>query len=242
MSLVQASAPIDRPGFFLAIDGIDGSGKSTICERLRAILAESGHDVILVRAPGGTPTADAIRAVIKNHSFNNITDIMLFMAAQIELYNTVIKEALDENKIVISDRYVSSTYAYQIAPHPELIPMFNLMMGALSAPGNDIFGLPDAICILDVDIDTAMKRIAADNRPDGIVRFEDKDRLTVAQQAFRSMSKGDRSRIDTTELSIDTVAYRIHSGLTFYEKYRRCIYEQQRGVKLMPDPVNNPSI
>src|SRR4051794_4471072 len=100
------------PGLFLTIEGIDRSGKSTQARRLAEAL---GDDALLVREPGGTPAGERIRDLLKDPAINldPRTEALLFAAARAELVAAVIKPALDAGKVVISDRYLDSSLAYQ---------------------------------------------------------------------------------------------------------------------------------
>jgi dTMP kinase len=100
------------PGLFVTIEGIDRSGKSTQARRLAEAL---GDDARLVREPGGTPAGERIRDLLKDPAItiDARTETLLFAAARAELVAAVIRPALDEGKVVISDRYLDSSLAYQ---------------------------------------------------------------------------------------------------------------------------------
>jgi dTMP kinase len=97
---------------FITFEGIDRSGKTTQAKLLADAL---GDDVLLVREPGGTPAAERIRDLVKDPgvALSAIAETLLFGAARADLVDRVLKPALDEGKIVISDRYIDSTVAYQ---------------------------------------------------------------------------------------------------------------------------------
>jgi dTMP kinase len=100
------------PGLFVTIEGIDRSGKSTQARRLAESL---GDDALLVREPGGTPAGERIRDLLKDPALevDPRTEALLFAAARAELVATVIRPALDAGKVVVSDRYLDSSLAYQ---------------------------------------------------------------------------------------------------------------------------------
>ena len=100
------------PGLFVTIEGIDRSGKSTQARRLADAL---GDDALLVREPGGTPAGERIRDLLKDPAveLDARTEALLFAAARAELVAAVIRPALDAGKVVISDRYLDSSLAYQ---------------------------------------------------------------------------------------------------------------------------------
>jgi dTMP kinase len=96
----------------ITFEGIDRSGKTTQARMLAEAL---GEQALLVREPGGTPAAERIRALVKDSSLElePITETLLFGAARAELVARVIRPALAAGRIVVSDRYVDSTVAYQ---------------------------------------------------------------------------------------------------------------------------------
>src|SRR4051812_26397629 len=103
-------------GKFIVFDGTEGSGKSTQARMLHARVARAGRDVLLVRDPGTTRIGEQIRAILldPDHAEMNMRcEMLLYMAARAQMMAEVILPALAEGKTVISDRFVSSTLAYQ---------------------------------------------------------------------------------------------------------------------------------
>jgi dTMP kinase len=100
------------PGLFVTIEGIDRSGKTTQARRLVDAL---GDDAVLVREPGGTPAGERIRDLLKDPAvaMSARTEALLFAAARAELVEAVIRPALDDGRVVVSDRYLDSSLAYQ---------------------------------------------------------------------------------------------------------------------------------
>jgi dTMP kinase len=116
--MTAPTPPISPRGLFVTLEGPDGSGKTAQAERLRAALAATGRDTLLVREPGGTPAGERIRAILMDRHASSIdltqrADALLFMAARAQLVETVIRPALARGAVVISDRYLDSTLAYQ---------------------------------------------------------------------------------------------------------------------------------
>jgi dTMP kinase len=100
---------------FISFEGIDGSGKSTQISLLKDYLSSIGKTVLVLREPGGTVFAERIREILlhsKDH-INPISELFLFEAARADLTHNVIKPALEEEKIVLIDRFFDSTTAYQ---------------------------------------------------------------------------------------------------------------------------------
>lgn len=101
---------------FVAIEGMDLSGKSTFTNLLKTKLESFGFKVLTTREPGGTnPICSSIRDILVNNDLDQMTQMLLFQANRTLHNNTVIKPALesDENVIVLSDRYFLATYVYQ---------------------------------------------------------------------------------------------------------------------------------
>lgn len=103
-------------GFFITMEGPDGSGKSTQIKKLQQFLEEKGHKVVLTREPGGTRISEAIRDIIldkNNTEMDHVTEALLYAAARAQLVSEVIKPALKKGYIVICDRFVDSSIVYQ---------------------------------------------------------------------------------------------------------------------------------
>lgn len=100
-------------GLFITLEGGEGSGKTTVSRMLKEWLEERGETVLLTREPGGTETAEMIRELILSREMDPLTEAFLFAAARNDHVNKVIVPALEEGKIVISDRYIDSSFVYQ---------------------------------------------------------------------------------------------------------------------------------
>lgn len=103
-------------GFFITFEGGDGSGKSTQISLLCDWLMQAGYDVILTREPGGTKISEKIRELIldpDNNEMADMTEALLYAAARAQLVSELIKPALEAGKVVICDRFVDSSIAYQ---------------------------------------------------------------------------------------------------------------------------------
>ena len=108
--------------FFIVFEGVEGCGKSYQSKKLFKKLKQNGFNTILTREPGGTPSAELIRSLIlkdyfnknKKEKFDKYTDTLLYLAARNEHIKNKIKPALLKKKVVICDRFVDSTLAYQV--------------------------------------------------------------------------------------------------------------------------------
>lgn len=103
-------------GLFITFEGGEGAGKSTQSKLLYEYLLQLKIPVLLLREPGGTPIGEKIRSIIidpENAEMLSVTEALLYAAARAQLVSQVIKPALSEGKIVICDRYIDSSFAYQ---------------------------------------------------------------------------------------------------------------------------------
>jgi len=142
---------------FVAVEGIDGSGKSTVIE----LLAETLPRVYVTKEPSGGPIGRLIREwALRGGSVDPHVDALLFAADRIEHYRREIEPKLRENFLVITERYIESSIAYQGAAG---VPIdFILYI-------NSLVPKPDLTVILDVDPQIAVERIA---RRGGVEKFE----------------------------------------------------------------------
>ncbi len=103
-------------GTFITFEGGEGSGKSTQARMLAGHLKQKGYDVIATREPGGTEIGDAIRAVLLNPEFTemgNVTELLLLASSRAQNVHERIKPGLERGAVVICDRFIDSTLAYQ---------------------------------------------------------------------------------------------------------------------------------
>ena len=146
-----------RKGVFIVLDGGDGAGKSSVAQKLKEVY---GDRLLITREPGGSRYAEKIRELILSDDGKGAdpeTQFLLFWAARRDILTKVIKPALDEGKIVVCDRFDSSTYAYQIyAPKRfELEPLFWYLREVMLLK-DDLE--PDLYVLLDVDPERGIER------------------------------------------------------------------------------------
>ena len=105
-----------RAGLFIAFEGGDGAGKSTQAARLAEALQSQGHTVLRTREPGGTPIGEKLRSLVLDHGHGHIdahTEALIFAASRAAHATQVIRPALERGEIVLTDRYIDSSVAYQ---------------------------------------------------------------------------------------------------------------------------------
>lgn len=143
-------------GKFITFEGIDGSGKSTQLRMLAGELRQRGVDVITTHEPGGTPLGRRLREAFleTEETVAPIAELLLFAADRAQHVEFLIKPALADGRIVISDRYADATFAYQGAGR-----------GFTEATVNEIIKLatsglkPDLTLFFDISVDNALQRM-----------------------------------------------------------------------------------
>jgi dTMP kinase len=143
-------------GMFITLEGPEGSGKSMQMFPLAEFIRQQGLEVITTREPGGTSIGDQIRQVIMsmdNTMMNPRTEILLFCAARAQIVEEVIRPNLAAGKVVISDRYLDSTLAYQGYGHGLDLDFLRKVL-AFATDGLK----PDLTLLLDVDVEEGLKR------------------------------------------------------------------------------------
>jgi dTMP kinase len=147
-------------GMFITVEGLDGSGKTTVAERLADELERRGHEVVLTREPGGTPIGERIRTVLLGSSADAMraeTEALLFAAARAQHVAEVIQPALERGAVVICDRFVDSSLAYQWGGRGLDLDTLHDVQRLATA------GLqPDLTVLLDVPVEAALRRRLAD--------------------------------------------------------------------------------
>jgi dTMP kinase len=145
-------------GFFIAVEGPEGAGKSTLVGGLASRLAQAGVEPLLVREPGGTPVAEAIRRLLldPSASLEPASELYLFLAARADLVARVLGPALAEGRVVIADRFELSTIAYQVGGRG--LPL-DLVTAANAAATLGV--RPDLTLVLDVSPRIGLDRIRA---------------------------------------------------------------------------------
>jgi dTMP kinase len=159
-----------KKGFFITLEGFEGSGKTTVAKRLYQIFLKNGFDTLLTKEPGGTLVGDKIRKILLERESEGLgykAELLLFAASRAENVRINIKPALEKNLMVICDRYFDSTTAYQGFGR-------GIDMSAISYLNSfAIEGIiPDLTIFLDVDTEIGLKRATMLSN-NSELRFED---------------------------------------------------------------------
>jgi dTMP kinase len=144
-------------GLFIVFDGSEGSGKTTQVTLLKQRLESMGRSVLLVRDPGTTRIGEQIRTILLNPDHDEMSmrcEMLLYMAARAQMMSETILPALAEGKTVLSDRFVSSTLAYQLGGD-------NLTADEIRAVADIAIQhrWPDLTLILDMPVEASMARV-----------------------------------------------------------------------------------
>lgn len=164
--LLEGEAP--APGLFLSVEGIDGSGKSTHLPRIAACLEAMGHLVLRTREPGGDPVAEQIRALLLDPRFEDLlpqTEALLYAASRAQHVRRVIRPALLAGQLVLCDRFVDSSLAYQGAGRDLGVAQV-WQANEMALDGL----LPDLTLLFWLDSQTARRRLALSGLADRIER------------------------------------------------------------------------
>lgn len=159
---------------FISFEGIEGSGKSTVMAAVERALRAEGNEVVVTREPGGTPAGDAAREILlhkRDIAISPLTELMLMNASRAQLVADVIRPALWRGAIVLSDRYIHSSLAYQ--GHGRGIPIKVVQMVCDAATGGL---MPDLVLLIDVSYETSRARLSSR----GLVH----DRMEQEEEAF----------------------------------------------------------
>lgn len=145
-----------KKGMLIALEGPDGSGKSTQIKMLSEYLKDKGYNVLLTREPGGTEISEKIREIIldnNNHNMCGMCEALLYAASRAQLSEQVLKPALEEGTIVLCDRFVYSSIVYQgIARDLGIDKIEYINKAALNGVEADL------IIMIDIDYEEGLKR------------------------------------------------------------------------------------
>ncbi|MFJ9087542.1 dTMP kinase [Streptomyces sp. NPDC102384] len=184
--------PVQAPattGFFIALEGGDGAGKSTQAEALAEWIRGKGHEVVLTREPGATPVGKRLRSILLDVSSAGLShraEALLYAADRAEHVDTVVRPALERGAVVISDRYIDSSVAYQGAGR-DLSPTEVARINRWATSGL----VPNLTVLLDVDPEAARERFT--EAPDRL-ESEPMEFHTRVRSGFLTLAAGDPGR------------------------------------------------
>lgn len=188
--LLCPGAAVPR-GFFLSMEGPDGCGKTTQANLLEQSLRQLGFDLVRTREPGGCPISEKIRQIIldtENAEMCGTCEALLYAASRAQHVHQVIRPAVEAGKVVLSDRFVDSSVAYQGGGRAMGVDMIR----QINEPAVDGM-LPDATVYLAIDHTTAMTRRLSASRPDRL-EMESGAFHGRVQAAYEELINRDRQR------------------------------------------------
>ena len=176
-------------GLFITFEGPDGCGKTTQMKLLAEYLEKKGEEIVLTREPGGKGLGEKVREILLNYDgeVSDRCESFLFLADRAQNIDIIVNPAVKAGKIVLCDRHIDSTVAYQGYGRGLDIERIN-MLNNLATNGKK----PDLTFVFDVDVETSMKRVG-----------KEKDRMESAgidfhnrvRQGYLELAKQEPNRI-----------------------------------------------
>ena len=201
-----------KKNLFITLEGIEGAGKSTVIDFIENFITSSGYDVVKTREPGGTAIGEQIREILLNKNNDKLTDdteLLLIFAARAQHLSEIILPNLTSNKIILCDRFIDASYAYQGAGRGIEQSKINLLENWVMP---DI--KPDLTFLLDLDPKIAFERT---NKRSDADRFEIEDIhfFEKIRQYYleRAENEPERFRVINSELSLEDVQEQIKNIL-----------------------------
>ncbi len=199
------------PGLLITFEGGEGAGKTTQIARIGDALESQGLSVLRTREPGGTPSAEALRTLVKSppSALSPMAEALVFAAARADHVANVIKPALDKGFVVLCDRFIDSTRAYQSAggglAMDDILTLEHLSCGDLK---------PDLTIIFDQPIEDGLAR-AHQRGPQDSFEARDLAYHQRLRQAFLDIAaqEPDRCQVIDASLEVAAVSEHILAGL-----------------------------
>jgi len=186
-------------GIFISLEGIEGTGKTTQARLLSERLVEKGYEVMLTQEPGGTVIGSKIREIllhIDHGSMFYMTELFLYNAARAQHLSEKILPALDEGKIVITDRFTDSTVAYQGYGRGIDIQLIT-SINNIATEGIK----PNLTILFDLDVETGLKRNKGINKVDRL-ELEDVEFHKKVKRGYFQIADKEPERIKIVDASL----------------------------------------
>lgn len=148
-----------KKGLFITLEGADGCGKTTQLNLLKEYLTSRGYEIVVTREPGGKGLGEKLREILLNYDgeVSDRCEAFLYLADRAQNIDTIIKPAINSDKIVLCDRHTDSSVAYQGYGREQNIDNIN-MLNELAVNGVH----PDLTIVFDIDTETSMARVGAE--------------------------------------------------------------------------------
>ncbi len=190
-------------GILVTFEGVEGSGKSTHCERICAYLEKKGFEVVHVHEPGGTRIGQQVRNILlsgENEEMVDRTELFLFMASRSQIVGELIRPALNAGKVVVCDRYIDSTVTYQgygRGIDEKFIKVLNKF-----AVGEVV---PDLTIVLDVETPIGLKRAKkrlSGEKPDRIEKLKLSFHQRI-REGYLALARAEPGRVRIVDVDRD---------------------------------------
>ena len=179
---------------FITLEGSEGAGKSTLIEHLKKYFLDRNIEFIFTKEPGATEVGAKLRKLLidKSVELDPLSETFLLLADRLEHVRKIINPALEENKNVLSDRYLDSTYAYQGAGRKINKDELDKIIKPLKFP------VPDLTIYLDLPVEEGLRRAKGRDRLD---RFEEEelDFFKRIRNSYLKLAQEDSNRIVTID-------------------------------------------
>lgn len=148
-----------KKGLFITLEGADGCGKTTQLNLLKEYLTSRGYEIVVTREPGGKGLGEKLREILLNYDgeVSDRCEAFLYLADRAQNIDTIIKPAINSDKIVLCDRHTDSSVAYQGYGREQNIDNIN-MLNELAVNGVH----PDLTIVFDIDTEISMARVGAE--------------------------------------------------------------------------------
>lgn len=180
-------------GKFITIEGTDGSGKTTMTNYIKEYLEKLGYEVVVTREPGGTPFSEKIRDLILKENIDSKTEALLFAVSRRNHLKNKILPELEAGKIVICDRFLDSSIAYQVygrgLDEKDVLSINNYILDGFE-PNNTIY--------YDVDIDLGLGR-TRDRGSNNKMDNEEYNFYINVKKGYDEIAKTNKKRVITID-------------------------------------------
>lgn len=180
-------------GLFITIEGGDGAGKSTQMDNIERYFTERGFSCVRTREPGGTSIGEKLRNILldaDNSEMEPVTEMMIYAAARAQLVREFLKPELDAGKVIICDRYVDSSVAYQAFGRD----LGDAVWGVNKYAVDDV--MPDITFWMDIDPESGRKRIG--NREDSTLDRLEREKMDFhykVYEGYKSICEKEPERV-----------------------------------------------
>lgn len=200
-------------GKYIALEGIDGSGKDTHMPTITKVLRENNVKFITTKEPGGSHFGESIRHTLlsnRRDDIDPVTELLLLSADRKENIEKVVKPALEQGIWVVSNRSFGSSYAYQCLGHEVDLQLFNVVTAHVVGKV-----VPDLTLLFDLEVEEAMKRVSSRGERDRM------DALDVCfynrvSRGYRTLAESSTWQVVDAMKPIESVAMEVTSKINSY--------------------------